>query len=649
MSPAPESQRPLAAPAGTTLSVTPPEGMTAEEWQREMGTARPLLPWVLTFLQPHRRRVALLAFLLTAQIGLSALQPWPLKIVIDNILNYKNHPLPAPYDGWLFAITGGNMIVALALVVFSGVVLQLLYELSAAYGTKTQTTTGQQMVYDLRARLFQHLQALGLHHHITTNTGDAVYRIDVDSYAIENLVMSGIFPLASSITTLVVMFIVLLRLDLTVALLSLLVVPFLYLCLRYYMNTIVARNEQVKELEAQLISRLYEVFNAIRLVKSYAREPFEASRYTGFGYEVMNARIAITWQESLFGVAVSLITILGTALVVIVGGSHVLNGRMTVGELTVVISYLGSVYGPLAAIAHTTGQLNNALAGARRVREMFSLMPETVDAPGAIEATGVTGDIRFEGVNFTYPNGRAVLTDISFEAKPGEMVALVGLTGAGKTTLVSLIPRFYNASSGHVRIDGRDVHGYKIRSLRQKIAIVLQDSVLFAGTIADNLRYGRLDASDEEVREAAKMAHAHDFVSRLPKGYNTPVAEAGGGLSGGERQRLNIARAVLKNAPILILDEPTSSLDAISEEIVFSALKSLRQGRTTIVIAHRLSTVRDADKILVLDQGRIVAQGKHDALLEESELYRRMCARLSVGKSLDEPETVDELIEAAKR
>ncbi|MGE3509188.1 MAG: ABC transporter ATP-binding protein [Vicinamibacterales bacterium] len=630
-----------------TTAVPPPPA--AAEWAGDLGAHRPLLPWMLAFLRPHRGRVILLACLLLAQIVLSALQPWPLKVVIDNILDYQNHPLPEPFNAWVHALTGGSMVWALGLVVLGGVVVQLLYELAAAYGTKVQTITGQRMVYDLRARLFQHLQALGLHHHITSNTGDAVYRIDVDSYAIENLVMSGIFPLASSITTLVVMFVILIRLDVTVAVLSLSVVPFLFVSLRYYMKTIVSRNEQVKELEARLIAQLYEVFNAIRLVKSYAREPFEARRYTGFGSEVMQARIAITWQESLFGVAVALITILGTAMVVIVGGMHVLEGEMTVGELTVVIAYLGSVYGPLASIAHTTGRLNGALAGAKRVREMFSMMPETVDAPDAKEATDVRGHVVFDHVDFTYPNGRTVLSDVSFEAEPGEMVALVGLTGAGKTTLVSLIPRFYDATAGRVLIDGVEVHGYQIRSLREKIAIVLQDPVLFAGTIADNLRYGRLDASDEEVQEAARLAHAHDFVSRLPHGYDTPVAEAGGGLSGGERQRLNIARAVLKRAPILILDEPTSSLDAISEEIVFSALKSLRQGRTTLVIAHRLSTVRDADRILVLDQGRIVAQGRHDELLERSDLYRRMCARLSIGKSLDEPETVDELIEAAKR
>jgi ABC-type multidrug transport system fused ATPase/permease subunit len=242
-----------------------------------------------------------------------------------------------------------------------------------------------------------------------------------------------------------------------------------------------------------------------------------------------------------------------------------------------------------------------------------------------------------------------VLHDITFEAKPGQMIAVVGLTGAGKTTLVSLIPRFYNTSTGRVLVDGIDVRQYRIRSLREKIAIVPQDAVLFSGTIADNLRYGKLDATREEIEAAARAAHAHDFVSRLPKGYDTPIAEAGGGLSGGERQRLSVARAVLKDAPILILDEPTSSLDAISEEIVFAALKRLRAGRTTIVIAHRLSTVRDADAILVLDGGRISALGRHDELLQSSQLYRRMCARLSVGKSLDDPETVDELIQAARQ
>jgi ABC-type multidrug transport system fused ATPase/permease subunit len=334
--------------------------------------------------------------------------------------------------------------------------------------------------------------------------------------------------------------------------------------------------------------------------------------------------------------------------VVVVGGVHVMNGLLTVGALTVVISYLGAVFGPLSSIAHTTGQLQGAIAGARRVRAMFALEPETVEPPDAIEASNIRGDIRFEDVGFKYPDGTPVLHNITFTAKPGEMVALVGLTGAGKTTLDSLIPRFYDPTSGRVLVDGVDARRYRVRSLRERIAIVLQDPVLFAGTISENLRYGRLDATPEEIEDAARAAHAHDFISRLAKGYETDIAEAGGSLSGGERQRLSVARAIIKNAPILILDEPTSSLDAISEEIVFAALRRLRAGRTTIVIAHRLSTVRDADCILVLDGGQIAAKGRHADLLESSQLYRRMCARLSVGKSLDDPESVDELIQAAR-
>jgi len=445
------------------------------------------------------------------------------------------------------------------------------------------------------------------------------------------------------------MFSILAYWSLTIALLSLTVVPFLYLCLRYYTKTLVNREERVKELESKLLGRLYETFSAMRLVKSFAREPHEADRYARAGEKTMAARIAITWQQSLFAVIVSSITILGTGLILIVGGSQVMHGKLSIGILVVVVNYLAAVYGPLSSIAHTTGQLQGAIAGAKRVRAMFALMPETVDAPGAVDAGAITGDIRFEGVAFDYPDGKKVLHDIEFTARPGEVVALVGLTGAGKTTLVSLIPRFYNTTAGQVLIDGIDVRNYRIRSLREKIAIVLQDPVLFQGTIADNLRYGRLDASVDEIEQAARAAHAHEFISRLPKGYDTEIAEAGGSLSGGERQRQPVARAIIKNAPNQILDEPTSSLDAISEEIVFAALRRLRAGRTTIVIAHRLSTVRDADCILVLDGGRIVAKGRHEDLLESSQLYRRMCARLSVGKSLDEPESVDELIEAARR
>ncbi len=309
-----------------------------------------------------------------------------------------------------------------------------------------------------------------------------------------------------------------------------------------------------------------------------------------------------------------------------VGGLHVLRGELSVGHLLVVTAYLAGVYGPLSSIAHTTGALQNAIASvAPRPRDLLA-HSRVARRAGCDRRRPDHRRHQVRERQLFLRDDRQILRDISFSASRGEMVALVGLTGAGKSTLASLIPRFFEPTSGRVLIDGVDVSQYRLRSLRERIALVLQDAMLFGGSVADNIRYGRLDATDEEVEQAAKAAHAHDFIMRLPNGYDTPLAEAGGSLSGGERQRLGIARALLKDAPILILDEPTSSLDALSEEMVFSALRRLREGRTTVVIAHRLSTIRDANRILVLHEGRIAAQGTHQELLASNELYRRMCA-----------------------
>ena len=298
-----------------------------------------------------------------------------------------------------------------------------------------------------------------------------------------------------------------------------------------------------------------------------------------------------------------------------------------------VIAYLASVYDPVSAIAHTVGTLQEAVVSARRVRDLFALRPEVAEAPGAVDAAAVSGIIRFDGVGFSYDGNRQVLDDVTFAAHPGDLVALVGPTGAGKTTLVHLIPRLFDPSVGRVLIDERNVADYRLRSLRERIALAPQDPVLFAGTIGANIRYGRLGASDTDVEAAARSAQIHEFISGLPSGYETPVDEAGATLSGGERQRLGIARALVKEAPILILDEPASSLDAIAEAALFDAIRESRKGRTTLVIAHRLATVRDATRILVLDGGRIAAAGTHDDLIGTSPLYRRMWERFSASRS----------------
>jgi ATP-binding cassette subfamily B protein/subfamily B ATP-binding cassette protein MsbA len=595
-------------------------------------------------MRPYRGRIGLLAIIAATEIALGVLAPWPLKLVIDNVLGPQ--PMPPTIAAIAHTLIGDSKAELLFVVVLGGLLLQLGSQVVSTINTQVQVDTGQRMVYTLRARLLAHLQALALRHHIVSRTADSVYRLEADAYCVHDLVMSGVLPLVTSVATLTAMFAILLRLDQSLALLSLAVIPFLYACLRYYSKRMIDRAERVKELESKLVERLYEILSSIKVVKGFAREPHELQSFKSAGNETMSARLRFTWQESLFTLIVTAITLTGTALVLAVGGLHVLSGQLSVGHLLVVTAYLAAVYGPLSSIAHTTGSLQNAIASSRRVREIFSHTPELLDAPDAVDASDITGDIRFENASFSYTDDRQILRDISFSASPGEMVALVGLTGAGKSTLASLIPRFFEPTSGRVLIDGVDVSQYRLRTLREQIALVLQDAMLFGGSVADNIRYGRLDATDDEVEQAARAAHAHEYIMRLPKGYDTPLAEAGGSLSGGERQRLGIARALLKDAPILILDEPTSSLDALSEEAVFDALRRLRQGRTTIVIAHRLSTIRDADRILVLHEGRIAAQGTHQELLASNEMYRRMCARLSVGRSLDEPETVDELIHA---
>jgi ATP-binding cassette subfamily B protein/subfamily B ATP-binding cassette protein MsbA len=611
-------------------------------------SSEPILAWVWRYLSPYRRRVAALAALSSLEVLLRILSPWPMKVVVDSVLGSAPlsplvAALVAPSD-LLEPLVANRRERMLAGVVAAGLAIQILHQLVLMVHSRIAIATGQRMVRDLREQVFAHLQAVTLLQHGRLPAADLIYRLESDAACLEHLVMRGLFPIVFSALTLIAMGVVLAGIDRRLALVSMAVAPALFLALRRHGREIRPIAMRAKELESALMQRLHESMTAIRLVKSYAREDLESGRFAAAAECALAARLSSARQETRFSATVSSLSIGGTSLVLLVGGVSVLDGRLSLGTLLLLIAYLGFVYGPLCGIANTTSALQQAVASARRIRDTLALQPEPVDPPGAIDAgTIARGDVVFDGVSFGYGQGAEAIRGLSFTAKAGELVALVGPSGSGKTTAVSLITRLYEPSAGRILIDGVDIRRYGLRSLRRRIAVVLQDAVVLSGTVRHNLRYGRLEASDAEVEAAARAADAHTFVSRLPQAYDTHVGEGGHGLSGGQKQRLSIARAFLKDAPILILDEPTAALDTISEASILASLRRLRAGRTTFVIAHRLSTVQAADRILVLDRGRVVAEGRHDTLMRESRLYARLARQLQAPP----PAPLDGLQEAS--
>jgi ATP-binding cassette, subfamily B, bacterial len=575
---------------------------------------------VLRYVRPFWKLGAASALLTAAVAGLGLLAPWPLKILFDSVLG--SHPLPGPVEPLLAPLAGDRGRLLLA-VVLGGFALTLLANGLKVLGSFVDTRLSQGMVLNFRSDLFQHAQRLSMAYHDRRRSGGLIFAINFQADNAAGLVMV-LQPLAQAALTLVGMVWITFQINARLALLSLVVVPFLYWSVGYYMTHIQERLRRVKGLEGESLSIVHEAISMIRVIVAFGREAYQHRKFREHGERAVDERVKVTVRQTAFSLIVNTTTAAGTALVLGFGVHQILQGRMTGGELLVVIAYVASIYTPLEQLSTTIGSLQDRFTSLEVAFAVLDTEPEVRDAADAVAVERARGRITFEDVGFSYQGRQGTLQEISFDVQPGQVVGIAGPTGAGKSTLISLVPRFYDPQRGRVLLDGVDVRRLTLASLREQVSIVLQEPLLFSGTIEDNIRYARLSATREEIVAAARAANAHDFVMRLPEKYQTVLGERGARLSGGERQRISVARAFLKDAPILILDEPTSAIDSRTEAVILEALERLMAGRTTFMIAHRLSTLRNADLILVMHGGRIVGRGTHDELMARDGLYRQL-------------------------
>jgi ATP-binding cassette subfamily B protein len=590
--------------------------------ERSTFISRRRLRFLASYAGPHWRALVLLIATMLADIGLDLARPWPLKLVIDNVLGH--HPTPrfltstlpgsaAPH-GLLIWAAGGTVAV------FGiGAVSKMLY-------TYQSLRVGQRMVFELSSDLFAHLQRLSLVFHSRRPLGDTIQRVTGDSYCVSTLVTDALVPAVQALVMLGAMFVVMWTLEPALAFAALAVLPFLAIVIRYLARPIKDRARESRDYEGKLTSVVEQTLGAVPAVQAFTREKVEERRFRHYAdrtvVSYLRSTVAGIWLE----IAAGIVTTVGTAVIIYVGADLALRGKLTTGTIIVFLSYLGSLYDPLDTLTNMAQTIQGAAADADRVMELFEIEPEIKDRPDAVEAR-VVPPIRYERVSFGYEHGRKALDDISLEANAGDVVAIVGETGAGKTTLAHLLVRFYDPWEGRITIGGTDIRDFRQESLRRQVALVLQDPFIFPLTIAENIAYGRPQAAMDEIVAAARAASADAFISRLPDGYDAVVGERGATLSGGEKQRLSIARAFLKDAPVLILDEPTSALDARTESSLLEALERLMDRRITFIIAHRLSTTRRANQILVLDHGRVIEQGTHQQLLALDGTYADLYAR----------------------
>src|SRR5262245_42203739 len=567
----------------------------------------------------------MLALAFLAVLGEAAtdlLEPWPLEIVFDYVFGVKH--MPAWLAASLHATFGVTKVAILHFAVLAVIVIALLGAL-CAYAEKYLTTSvGQWVMHDLRRVLYHHIQRLSLAYHDHKPTGDLISTVTADIDSIQDFISQALLGILVSVLTLVGMLAVMFYLNWRFTLIALSITPFLFLVVYTYTHRIKQASRALRKKEGEVVSVVAEVLGSIRVVKAFAREDYEEARLAQQSLENVEIALRARSLKAKLAPVVQVIVAVGTCLVLWYGVNLVLTEQMTSGSLLVFLLYLGKMYKPMRDLSKMTDTMSKAAVGYERIHEVIETEDEIRNLPGSRKAPSFRGEIEFDHVYFGYENGYRTLTDIDLLIEPGQLATLLGPTGAGKTTMVSLIGRFYDPQKGAVKIDGKDVRNYKIKSLRQQMSFVLQETLLFRAPVWQNIAYGKPEASREEILHAAKLANADEFISKMSQQYDTMVGEKGVTLSGGQRQRIASAPAIIRNAPILILDEPTSGLDAASEELVFEALSRLMAGRTTIVIAHRLATVRGADVIFVIDDGSIAERGTHDALLMQGGLYSRL-------------------------
>ncbi len=567
----------------------------------------------------------MLALAFLAVLGEAAtdlLEPWPLKIVFDYVFGTKH--IPAWLSGLLGATFGLTKVAILHFAVVAVIVIAVAGALSAYAEKYLTTSVGQWVMHDLRRILYHHIQRLSLAYHDQKPTGDLISTVTADIDSIQDFISQALLGILVNVLTLAGMLGVMFYLNWRFTLIALSITPFLFAVVYTYTRRIKKASRDLRKKEGEVISVVAEVLNSIRVVKAFAREDYEEARLAQQSLENVEVALKARSLKAKLAPVVQVIVAVGTCLVLWYGVNLVLTEQMTSGSLLVFLLYLGKMYKPMRDLSKMTDTMSKAAVGYERIHEVIETEDRITNLPGARKAPVFKGEIEFEHVHFGYDKRYPTLTDVNLKIEPGQLAALVGPTGAGKSTIIGLIARFYDPQKGVVKIDGEDVRNYKQKSLRKQISFVLQETLLFRAPVWQNIAYGRPEASREEILEAAKLANADEFIRNMPQQYDTMVGEKGVTLSGGQRQRIAIARAIIRNSPILILDEPTSGLDAASEELVFEALGRLMAGRTTIVIAHRLATIRRADVIFVIDHGTIAERGTHDALLAEGGLYSRL-------------------------